>query len=86
MRGCSTEAPAKSPLAWAAAFDSWLIVAVDRVDTEALADWHSRAPKPDRAHPSDEHLLPLFVAYGAGTPLHRGFTYGSLSMAAFSFS
>jgi 4,5-DOPA dioxygenase extradiol len=43
------------------------------------------------AHPRDEHLLPSFVAFGAGgpgakgRPIHRSFTYGSLSMAAFTF-
>jgi 4,5-DOPA dioxygenase extradiol len=77
--------------AWAAAFDTWLIDAVGRGDTAALENWRDQAPEPDRAHPSDEHLLPLFVAYGAsggrpGTTLHRSFTYGSLSMAAFAFS
>jgi len=41
-------------------------------------------------HPSDEHLLPLFVAPGAGgeavqtTQLHT-FTYGVFSMAAYAF-
>lgn len=77
--------------AWAAAFDTWLIDAVGRGDTDALEHWHTRAPDAGRAHPSDEHLLPLFVAYGAGgsrpgTTLHRGFTYGSLSMTAFAFA
>lgn len=77
--------------AWAAAFDSWLIDAVGRGDTVALENWRTQAPEPDRAHPSDEHLLPLFVAYGAGggrpgTTLHRSFTYGSLSMTTFAFS
>ncbi len=76
---------------WAAAFDNWLIDAVGRGDTEALMDWHARSPEPGRAHPADEHLMPLFVAYGAGgsrpgTTLHRSFTYGSLSMTAFAFS
>ncbi|MEN9229987.1 MAG: hypothetical protein Q6L68_03695 [Thermostichus sp. DG02_5_bins_236] len=44
-----------------------------------------------RNHPRDEHLLPLFVAAGAGgTPdawqqIFQGYTYGVLSMAAFQF-
>jgi aromatic ring-opening dioxygenase catalytic subunit (LigB family) len=60
---------------------------------EELIDYRRRAPHSELAHPTEEHLLPLFVAMGAGTSddekrghsLHRGWTYGSLSMAAYSF-
>ena len=43
-----------------------------------------------RAHPTDEHFLPLFVALGAGgagpgRALHRSFAHGSLSMAAYAW-
>ena len=42
-------------------------------------------------HPTEEHLLPLFVALGAGDPdahaenLHRSTTYGVLRMDAYAF-
>jgi 4,5-DOPA dioxygenase extradiol len=47
-------------------------------------------PEAARAHPREEHYLPLLVALGAGgdgpgVTLHRGFEHGALSMAAFSF-
>ncbi len=60
---------------------------------EELLDYRRLAPFAQTAHPTDEHLLPLFVALGAGADsdtgrgqsLHRGWTVGSLSMAAYSF-
>ena len=58
----------------------------------ALANYRTEAPHARDAHPTDEHFLPLHVAFGAagkgahGKPLHRSFTSGNLSMAAYSFS
>jgi 4,5-DOPA dioxygenase extradiol len=81
-----------APPVWAQAFDDWLVSAVERGATADLIDYANRAPHAQRSHPTDEHLLPLFVALGAagvparGACLHRSFTHGSLSMAAFSFS
>ena len=80
-----------SPPAWAVEFDSWMADAFGRGDEAALADYRERAPHARRAHARDEHLLPSFVAYGAGgvgakgTRIHNSFTHGSLSMAAFTF-
>ncbi len=76
---------------WARAFDDWLAEAVTAGDNEALVNYRNVAPHAALAHPSDEHYLPLPVAAGAasdkspGRVLHRGFSYGSLSMAAFAF-
>lgn len=78
---------------WAAAFDSWLRRKVTGGFYEELMDYRRLAPYAELAHPTDEHLLPLFVAAGAGyegaashgEELHRGWTYGSLSMAAYRF-
>lgn len=73
---------------WARAFDDWLAEAVTAGDSEALVNYRDAAPHAALAHPSDEHYLPLPVAAGAGgrgRVLHRGFSYGSLSMAAFAF-
>ena len=60
--------------------------------TEDLLNYCDRAPHALRNHPTPEHLLPLFVAMGAvgkkakGKVLHSSFTYGVLSMAAFSMN
>ncbi len=81
---------------WAQAFEDWLVETVEAGDSTAIADCMHRAPQASRAHPSDDHYLPLAVAMGAGADpgspdsipgriLHRGFSYGSLSMAAFAF-
>jgi 4,5-DOPA dioxygenase extradiol len=79
---------------WAQAFEDWLVDSVTAGDTDAVAGYLRQAPQALRAHPSDDHYLPLPIAMGAGgagngrSPgrvLHRGFSYGSLSMAAFAF-
>jgi 4,5-DOPA dioxygenase extradiol len=77
---------------WARAFDDWLAATLAAGDEEALLDWERAAPDARRAHPSPEHFLPLFVAYGAAGPAARGeriytdFSLGSLSMAAYRFA
>jgi 4,5-DOPA dioxygenase extradiol len=81
----------QAPPAWAAAFDAWLEGRLTAGDTAALADYRHQAPHARIAHPRDEHLLPAFVAFGAGgegargRALHRSFAHGSLSMAAYAF-
>jgi 4,5-DOPA dioxygenase extradiol len=72
-------------------FDEWLVKCVEAGDADSLVDYDTKAPQAARAHPSDDHFLPLLVALGAagekaqGRVLHRSFTYGTLSMAAFEF-
>ncbi len=42
-----------------------------------------------RAHPTDDHLMPLFTAAAAGnavTRLHESYAYGGLSMSAYGFA
>ncbi|MEM6867505.1 MAG: class III extradiol ring-cleavage dioxygenase [Cyanobacteria bacterium P01_C01_bin.121] len=74
---------------WVAAFEQWLIEAVERGDLEQLMAY-SQAPYAKENHPTPEHLLPLFIAMGAGGRrgelLHRSYTYEIFSMAAFSFA
>jgi len=77
-----------TPPAWAVAFDDWLAQTIQQQDLDSLLNYRQRAPHAEKNHPTAEHLLPLFVALGAGGPgrqLHRGFTYGAFSMAAYAF-
>ena len=77
------------PTPWVAAFDRWLADAVMANDLRALRAW-LQVSDAHRVHPSDDHLLPLFVALGAagaqsGTPrvhlMHHSWTWRVLSMA-----
>jgi len=80
------------PPEWAVAFDRWLAETIAQSNTDALLDYRRQAPYANQNHPSEEHLLPLFVALGAGgdaphpTQLHSSFTYGVFSMAAYAFN
>lgn len=79
------------PPPWAMAFDDWLTGALERRDLADLCAFPDRPPQARMAHPTAEHLLPLFVALGAGwaanrsSLLHRSWSYGSLSMTAYAF-
>ncbi|PSN13635.1 dioxygenase [filamentous cyanobacterium CCT1] len=76
------------PPDWAMAFDDWLAEAIAKNDIQSLLDYRQQAPYAAQNHPTNEHLLPLFVVLGAGGPgqqIHRGFTYGAFSMAAYRF-
>lgn len=75
---------------WAKRFDDWLYEQILSGEQDELVDYRKRNPDALIAHPTEEHFLPLFAAMGAGgsinaTCLHRGFTYGSVGMAAYSF-
>lgn len=81
-----------APPEWVEQFADWLTDAVTKGKFEELLNYRAKAPYAIDNHPTDEHLLPLFVALGAGGKtangnlLHSSFTYGLLSMAAYSFS
>jgi 4,5-DOPA dioxygenase extradiol len=76
---------------YAQEFADWVRDAVAARDIEALVDYRRRAPHAERAHPTEEHYLPLLVAVGASfdTDVARrvegGMTYGVLSMDSFAF-
>ena len=74
---------------WSKDFAAWMDDRLIARDDDALADYRARAPHAALAHPSDEHLMPLLVAYGAGEKterLHSSATFGSLRMDSYSFS
>lgn len=74
---------------WARAFRDWIVEKLARNDEAALFDYRQQAPSATRNHPSDEHLLPLHFARGAGGPAmhveHAGFTLGALGMDIYRF-
>ncbi|WP_419709161.1 DODA-type extradiol aromatic ring-opening family dioxygenase [Pseudomonas sp. NFX224] len=73
---------------WAQAFRDWMIEKLAANDEAALHDYRQQAPNAVRNHPSDEHLLPLYFARGAGgdfSVAHKGFTMGALGMDIYRF-
>jgi 4,5-DOPA dioxygenase extradiol len=76
---------------YVAEFTDWVRIHVQNRDTQALVEYRRRAPHAKRAHPSEEHFLPLLVAVGASedadavTVIEGGVTYGVLSMESFAF-
>ncbi|MBM7059227.1 dioxygenase [Pseudomonas sp. UL073] len=73
---------------WAREFRDWIVEQLASDDETALHDYRNRAPHAARNHPSDEHLLPLYFARGAGQHfalVHQGFTLGALGMDIYRF-
>lgn len=73
---------------WAREFDDKLATIVEDGNEQALVNYRDALGA--MAHPTDEHLLPLGVAWGSaggakGRILHRGFMDGAMSTAAFAF-
>jgi 4,5-DOPA dioxygenase extradiol len=71
-------------------FRSWVDDKIRHADVDTLAQYRSQAPHALRAHPTEEHFLPLFVALGAaGTSarVERAFDGidGVLAMDAYVF-
>lgn len=72
-------------------FRDWIDDTIERDDRTALTRWQQLAPYAERAHPTPEHLLPLFVALGAASEqpvverLEAGVDSGVLAMDAYVF-
>lgn len=73
-------------------FPEWIADRLAAKDTATLFDYRRQSPGGSQAHPSDEHLLPLFVALGAGGEnarahrFHAGIDDYVLAMDAYSFT
>ena len=76
---------------WVTEFCDWMAERIKAGDLDALSAYRTRAPHAVQNHPTDEHLLPLFVALGAadkiGSAAHLNhvMTYGFLAMDAWLF-
>ena len=72
-------------------FIDWIEQKLAMGDIDALLDYRQQAPFAERAHPTDEHLLPLFVALGAAGVQARaqridaGIDMGLLAMDIYRF-
>ncbi len=88
FRGQPVDAPVPP---WVSGFEAWMKARLDANDRAALLDYRRQAPSGARNHPSEEHLLPLYVAMGAAGPgakavqLHSSFEHGILAMDAYAF-
>lgn len=86
MRGAGAPAP------YAAQFAEWVRARLEAHELDILADYRSRSPHGARAHPSDEHFLPLFVAVGAARDdykperVFKSIDSGVLAMDAYVFN
>ena len=71
------------------AFREWFAQRAEAGALDALLDYRRQAPFAELMHPTDEHLLPWFIAAGAGlgtgTRIHASLTYGDLAMDAYAF-
>ena len=81
---------AREPAPYVIAFSRWIESALERGDMQALLNYRSLAPHAERAHPTEDHFLPLFFALGAaGDDLHANYLsrevmYSMLAMDAFA--
>ena len=65
LRDWFTSRGATAPLPYVNEFAGWLERQLAAHDEEALVAYRERAPSAARAHPTEEHFLPIFVALGA---------------------
>ena len=74
-----------------AAFRAWFAERSAARDWPALLDYRAQAPEAVAMHPTDEHLLPWFIAAGAGGSadapirLHASVEGGHLGMDVYAF-
>ncbi|MFC3650666.1 DODA-type extradiol aromatic ring-opening family dioxygenase [Dyella humi] len=72
-------------------FIGWIEQKIKSSDVDALLDYRRQAPFAERAHPTDEHLLPLYVALGAagehvdGRRIDAGVDLGFIAMDIYRF-
>lgn len=80
-----------APESYVGEFREWMRAELNAGRLENLCDYRGLAPHGARAHPTEEHLLPLFVAMGAAGAqprvqhVHDATTYGILAMDIFAF-
>ena len=92
LRDRARDENAGGPAPYAREFQDWVKQRIDRHALDELADYRKLTPNGVRAHPTDEHFLPLFVALGAAGENYRadrlydGIEMGALAMDAYRFN
>ena len=78
---------------YAEEFREWIMARLQARDVSALLDYRRQAPHAARAHPTEEHFMPLFVAWGACDVevaqverLNDEMSYRILALDAFAFN
>lgn len=78
------------PAPYVIAFSRWVEEKIAQGDMQSLLNYRTLAPHAERAHPTEDHFLPLFFALGAAADgarpdyLSREVMYGMLAMDAFA--
>lgn len=76
---------------WVQDFTGWMNDRLAANDVDALLDYRRQAPHAVENHPTDEHLLPLYVAMGAAgegaqaSLVHDSAEFGVLAMTMWRF-
>lgn len=79
------------PPRWVSEFAEWMKARLEAGDTESVMQYRTLAPYAKENHPTDDHLVPLFIAMGAGgggtaQRIHTASTYGTVMMDAYEFT
>jgi 4,5-DOPA dioxygenase extradiol len=76
-------------LPWVAAFNDWVHDRLEDGDLDELMHYRARAPYAAENHPTEEHIMPLFIAAGAGggkaRRVHASYRSGVISMDTYEF-
>ena len=82
-----------APAPYAREFQAWVFDKLEgQATSKTLVDYRSRSPHGVRAHPTDEHFLPLFFALGAASGkakperVYDAIDSGVLAMDAYVFA
>lgn len=76
---------------WVSAFVDWMVPRIEAGAVDDLVAYRTKAPFAVENHPTDEHLMPLYVALGAagarpkGHRIHESHQFGALELDAFAF-
>lgn len=82
---------ASNPPKYVADFQGWVRDKLAAGDAASLLEYRALAPGAEAAHPTDEHLLPLYVALGAAgedfaaEQVYSGIEHNMLAMDAYAF-